>query len=752
MPLISVASDQAVGLVAEPSSGSRIMRNGVPAPVGVFERLQIGDEMMLEDGASVSLVYFSSRRKENISAPARIRVGAESSEILSGRVEIDILPASAPISAELAQSGTFRFAGAGATSRRLVPPLSGAARDEIARAMARYEAWHRDAAATDTLPELYVLSVLDKYGQLESMPAFLDRLDVSARRAGMVADLAARLREQVASRTTVTVGITPITSPSGDNIGQELAALLESSPSGSARHWRVAPLQGDALQMTSQTTRSAVLRDAARKARAEYAVIGVMGLPSVADGLIMKNGTECVKTRLDKDGETTTEQCTEWKPTELSCTRRSAEWRLELTVLDTQSGRTLATDTVRGRASGDGCAALPPPGQDVLFQEARKDLLNKVRSLINAKALTSPARFARPDAMEFNPRTQEEFIAALAKAAEGDIGAACDTFNRLAVAERVSSSIAFNAATCEEEAGRFDSALSLYRSAESNAGPSHPEIAEALERVQTLSTNLGGAPGAGQLSATSVRPSSIQEKVQSSLLQPTLATAVERERRIALVIGNSGYPKGSLRNPVNDARDVARALAEIDFEVIKLENAPLEAMNRAIDQFALRAKQFHGVALIFYAGHGMQVEGENFLIPVDADFTSEREITYRAINLGLVLAKMEQAESRVNIVILDACRDNPFARTLRSARRGLASVDAPKGTVIAYATAPGRTASDGEGRNGLYSSHLVRELHVPGLRIEDVFKRVRSSVAQDSHDLQIPWESSSLTGDFYFRR
>lgn len=539
MPLISTANDQAVGLVAEPSPETRIMRNGAPASVGVFERLVVGDEMMLEAGASISLVYFSSRRKENILAPARIRVGADSSEILSGRVEIDILPASAPTSAELTQAGAFRFAGAGAAARRLVPPLSGTARDEIAKAMARYEAWHRDAAATDSFPELYTLSVLDKYGQLEPMPVFLNRLDANARKTGMVADLAARLREQVASRTTATLGITPITGPSGDDLGKELATLLERSPSGSARRWRVAPLQGDALQMTSQTTRSAVLRDAARKVRAEYAVIGIMGLPSVADNLVMRNATECVKTRRDKDGEKTTEQCTEWKPIELSCTRRSAEWRLELSVLDTQSGRTLATDTVRGRASGDGCAALAPPGQDVLFQEARKDLLDKVRELINAKALTSPARFAQPDTMEFNPRTQEEFIAALAKAAEGDIGTACETFRKLTVAERVSSSIAFNAATCEEEAGRFDSALSLYRSAELNGGPARPELAEAIDRVQTLSARSGGASATGQLSATAGRPSSVQEKLQSLALQPTLAPAVDRERRIALEIGRA---------------------------------------------------------------------------------------------------------------------------------------------------------------------------------------------------------------------
>jgi uncharacterized caspase-like protein len=157
-----------------------------------------------------------------------------------------------------------------------------------------------------------------------------------------------------------------------------------------------------------------------------------------------------------------------------------------------------------------------------------------------------------------------------------------------------------------------------------------------------------------------------------------------------------------------------------------------------------------GVGLFYYAGHGVQVKGRNFLVPVDAQIEREDELPYKAFDIGLVIEKMEAAHNPLNIVILDACRNNPFVASSRSVTSGLAQMDAPSGSLIAFATAPGATAEDGRGSNGLYTSHLLRQMATPGLAIEEVFKRTRVAVKQSSSGRQIPWESTSLEGSFSF--
>jgi hypothetical protein len=157
-----------------------------------------------------------------------------------------------------------------------------------------------------------------------------------------------------------------------------------------------------------------------------------------------------------------------------------------------------------------------------------------------------------------------------------------------------------------------------------------------------------------------------------------------------------------------------------------------------------------GVGLFFYAGHGMQIKGRNYLIPVGADIQREDEVAFNAFDAGRLLEKMEVARSRVNIVILDACRNNPFSRSFRSSSQGLAQMDAPIGSYLSFATAPAKVASDGKDGNGLFTQHLLKAMRTPGLKIEEVFKRVRVKVMADSDGQQIPWDNSSLTGDFYF--
>jgi uncharacterized caspase-like protein len=170
-------------------------------------------------------------------------------------------------------------------------------------------------------------------------------------------------------------------------------------------------------------------------------------------------------------------------------------------------------------------------------------------------------------------------------------------------------------------------------------------------------------------------------------------------------------------------RAIAQALRELGFTVLAHENATKRTMEAAIE-FGRRLAE-GGVGTFYYAGHGLQVRGRNYLVPVDADIDSEAATRIAAVDLELVLEQMTEAKNGVDIAILDACRNNPFERRLRGASRGLAAVDAARGTLVAYATAPGSVAADGDGKNGLYTEELLHALQVPGLKVEDVFKRVR---------------------------
>jgi uncharacterized caspase-like protein len=225
--------------------------------------------------------------------------------------------------------------------------------------------------------------------------------------------------------------------------------------------------------------------------------------------------------------------------------------------------------------------------------------------------------------------------------------------------------------------------------------------------------------------------------------------ATAAEQKVALVIGNSAYPSSRLRNPVNDARAMADKLRALGFEVILRTDSNLREMTRSFSQFGQKLTP-GSVSLFYYAGHGMQVRGKNFLIPIDAEIENEASVSSEAVDVDQLLNQLGPA--RLSMVILDACRNNPFERRFRAtASGGLAQIDAPTGTLLAYATAPGKVAADGTGVNGLYTTELLKAIDTPGLRIEDVFKQVRINVLKSSDNMQIPWESSSLTGEFFFR-
>jgi len=227
-------------------------------------------------------------------------------------------------------------------------------------------------------------------------------------------------------------------------------------------------------------------------------------------------------------------------------------------------------------------------------------------------------------------------------------------------------------------------------------------------------------------------------------------------KNIALLIGNAAYSIGQLDNPTNDATDFARVLQEIGFDDVKvLTDQNQQQMMQAIRDFGDRLKNNDGIGLFFFAGHGVQVEGENYLLPVGVPIRNEDEVKKNAVPANLVLRYMEDSKNRVNVVVLDACRNNPFIKTRSLKSRGLAPMDAPSGSLIAFSTAPGTEALDGTGRNGLYTKHLMANVKVPGLTIEQVFKRTREAVEKESERIagkrQSPREESSLKGaDIYF--
>jgi hypothetical protein len=691
----------------------------------IFSKLQAGDEIALDGASRIALLVPQGRRVERASAPARLRVRPDGIEALSGRLDSRPLPDTAPSVDDLRLAGDFRYAFTQDPSRRLVPPLSPQARSRIERLQVNLPAWRRDWPTEDQLPELFALSVIDRMGQPGDMVPLLDALGRQGNRDPQVADLARRLSSQVQARNSVGLLLLPFGGDRGAEFSAQVQQYLARSGSGASRSVRTIAAAQEVEGLRVPASRSLAMVRAGQQMDADLVLFGVVLSPRVSDISITQPGLKCIKVRWTESQEKRTEECIDQAPMEIICTRRTAEWQAQLSLADVSAGRATFSDTVVGSVSGDGCGFQAPPPAEELLLEARQEVMQNIREVLSQSLAGIQKRFLTPDSEIRSASARQEFGAAIQAALQGDEERACRTFRSLAEVESAAPAVVFNAATCEESEGRLEPALRLYRQA-----PSAPGAGEAIERLAALT----GASGQPEPPAA------------------PLAAESGGERRVALVVGNAAYGRAPLRNAVNDARDISRALADTGFEVIRVENGSLEALNRAVDQYTARLAVTRGVGLLFYAGHGVQVDGENFLIPVDADLRAEKDVQYRAVNMGLVLGKIEQAKNRLNLVVLDACRDNPFARTGRGGKRGLASIDAPKGTLIAYSTSPGKTADDGEGRNGLYTRHLLREMRVPGQRIEDVFKRVRASVATESRDMQVPWESSSLTGDFYFVR
>lgn len=223
----------------------------------------------------------------------------------------------------------------------------------------------------------------------------------------------------------------------------------------------------------------------------------------------------------------------------------------------------------------------------------------------------------------------------------------------------------------------------------------------------------------------------------------------QKEQRVALVIGNGAYKASPLKNPVNDARDMADKLRSLGFIVIERSNLGMKQIGSTLREF--RSKLTPGsVALVFYAGHGLQIKGENYLPAVDAEIGGEEDVPNQSMSMRQIMNVLSDAKTRLNLVFLDACRDNPYARSFRNSSGGLAKEDAPSGTLISFATRPGSVASDGNGRNGLYTGALLEQMNNTSLPIEQVLKGVVTAVKGGSNGRQEPWMEGSIEGDFCF--
>ena len=239
------------------------------------------------------------------------------------------------------------------------------------------------------------------------------------------------------------------------------------------------------------------------------------------------------------------------------------------------------------------------------------------------------------------------------------------------------------------------------------------------------------------------------------ILCAAFAGALRAEERIALVVGNSTYDAvSSLDNPNSDARLISETLAGLGFEVTLLLDASQDELKRGIGLFgrALRKAGPDATGLFYYAGHGVQSFGTNYLLPVDIVVADAADLDLEAVEAQSVLRQMYSARNKTNIVILDACRNNPFSDILAIDDNGLAEMQAPTGTFLAYATAPGEVALDGLEGNSPFTKAVARSMTEPGLPIEQMFKQVRVAVLEETDGQQTPWDASSLTSDFTFAK
>jgi hypothetical protein len=537
----------------------------------------------------------------------------------------------------------------------------------------------------------------------------------------------------------------------GEQLTQDLEVALSRLRTAKGGNVRVIPREDVTRAMASIPRNERWGAELAKRLNADAIVYGEVTSLQATPTRVTKTEQKCVQRKPGSGVEKALGlDCQKWASVNTYCTQTDVAMQALVRIYDARQASVIRNEQVSGQSTTEACPTAPGKTTQQLIADAQDQVSAAAVALIAPLTAGQSVPLMPLDASIRPATARQQFSDALAFAGDGRVDRACPLFRSAYDLEKQSVPLTYNMGACEEAAGNGWEARQLYETADKMLSKSDPVITDALARTdramkdrQKAVTAKGGAETGGptkQIVVTSVSGDKALSEV---------ADRIKQEKRVALVIGNAGYQKGALRNSVHDAQDIAQSLKQLGFHVINANDADLKRMKQAIDEFGNQLGE-ESVALFYYAGHGMQVKGENYLIPVDADIKSENEVPYNAVNVGEVLAKFEASRAGVGIVILDACRDNPFSRSLRSQQRGLASIDAPRGLLIAYATAPGKTAQDGSERNGLYTSQLLKVLQQPNLKVEDVFKRVRVAVTNASNGEQLPWESSSLVGDFYF--
>jgi len=351
--------------------------------------------------------------------------------------------------------------------------------------------------------------------------------------------------------------------------------------------------------------------------------------------------------------------------------------------------------------------------------------------------LAEKARVEREQKLAEEKRIQAEFAAK----------AQAEKEQKLADEKRIQAELA-EKARLEREQKLAEEKRTQAEAAAKAQTEKEQKLAEERRLRAELAAKIQAEKEQRELALKQQKEAELKAKAQLAAESSSRTQAIGK--RLALVIGNAKYQQRPLDNAVNDANDISKALKASGFEVIDIRDANLSQMRAAVRNFGDRLLN-NDVGLVYYSGHGVEVKGKNYFIPVNADIRRSDEIADQSLDVGLVLDKMETAQKPVNILIVDACRDDPFGRSFRSGSRGLATMDAPQGTIIAFATSPGKVAADGDGRNSPYTKNLVQAMQEPNVPIEQVFKKVRRAVQQETRNQQTPWENTSLSGDFYFK-
>src|SRR5581483_2581752 len=393
---------------------------------------------------------------------------------------------------------------------------------------------------------------------------------------------------------------------------------------------------------------------------------------------------------------------------QIPCTQTQLNMRVLVRIYDTRAVNAVRSEQVSGSDATEACQDAPGKGksQDELLQSARSQVSNRILDLLTPRGANALVALMTSDDDIGGQAAKKQFSDALQFASIGRADRACQLLRAAFDTEKKSVSLTYNVGVCEEADGNAWAARQLYETADKMLPKPDARVDDGLKRSER-SLAARQKPPANDETGKAPTTAVVVKEIQGEDAVARIAENIAREKRVALVIGNAAYRKSALRNPAHDAEDVAQTLKGLGFTVIRAQDADLKRMKQAIEEFASQMVE-GAVALFYYAGHGVQVKGENYLIPIDADIKAENEVSYAAINANEILAKFETARTAVGIVILDACRDNPFSRSFRSQQKGLASIDAPKGVLIAYATAPGKTALDGTDRNGIYTSYLLK--------------------------------------------